>query len=391
MDKKQIYTLASILLGFFVMGFCDLVGIATSHIKIDFNLNDTVSNLIPFVLFVMFFIFSIPTSLLMNRIGRKKTVLISYLLTTIALIIPTINYSFLSCIICFALLGIANTILQVSLNPLLISHISKDKQTTGLTTGQFIKAISSFCAPILTSFFAVQFGDWKIIFIVFAATTIFSAGLLSSISSNEKQPNNTDNLKISNIFGLLKNKIILLLFFGIVCVVGIDVGMNVMIPKILMENNIININTAAYGSSLYFIGRTLGMFLGIFLLLKISPIKIFSYCIITTLICLITLLFTRNLSLMLVLFCIIGMSVANIFPIILSIAINIAKNINNVSGLMITGVVGGAVIPIIMGINSDLYGSQLGSVITLSLAAVYLLICLIVLKNNYTDTKQSSL
>lgn len=389
MNKNQVYTLTSILLGFFVMGFCDLVGIATSHIKIDFNLNDTISNLIPFVLFIMFFIFSIPTSLLMNRIGRKRTVLISYLLTIIALIIPIINYSFLSCLVCFALLGIANTILQVSLNPLLVSFINKDKQTAGLTTGQFIKAISSFSAPILTSFFAIRFGDWKLIFMAFAATTALSAGLLSSISSNEKQPDNINDLKISNIFGLLKNKIILLLFFGIVCVVGIDVGMNVMIPKILMENNITNINNAAYGSSLYFFGRTLGMLLGIFLFLKARPVKVFSYCVITTLICLTILFFTRNSSLMLVLFCVIGMSVANIFPIILSIAMNIAKNINNVSGLMITGVVGGAIIPIIMGINSDLYGSQSGSVITLFLAAVYLLICLIVLKNNYLNTTSS--
>lgn len=387
MNKKQVIKLTPLLLGFFIMGFIDLVGISTSRMKIDFNLTDTISNLMPFVLFSMFFIFSIPTSLLMNKIGRKKTVLFSYFLTTIALFIPIIIYSFISSLVCFALLGIANAILQVSLNPLLASSVREDNKACSLlTAGQFIKAMASFCIPILSSFLAIKFGDWKIIFIIFAVTTIISASLLYSITESDKDIScsNIANINIKIILDLFKNKIIILLFFGIICVVGIDVGMSIVIPKILMEYNAVDINTASYGSSFYFAGRIIGMFLGIILLLKIKSTNIFLNSVIVTLISLIALLFIRDWNILLIIFCIIGLSVANIFPVILSIAIkNEPKKMNNISGLMITGVGGGAIIPILMGISSDMYGSQIGSLFILLLATIYLLTCVIILKQSY--------
>ncbi|RZJ98742.1 MAG: MFS transporter, partial [Flavobacterium sp.] len=118
-NKDQIARIAPILFGFFIMGFCDVVGIASTNVKADFGLSDTMSNMIPVSLFTMFLFFSIPTGILMNHIGRKKTVLLSNAITVIAMFLPLVEYNFATCLVAFALLGIANTMLQVSLNPLL--------------------------------------------------------------------------------------------------------------------------------------------------------------------------------------------------------------------------------------------------------------------------------
>ena len=134
-----------VLFGFFVMGFCDVVGISTSYVKIDFNLSETLAGFIPSMVFLWFFLLSVPTAILMNKIGRKKTVQISNTITIIGMMIPFFSYNFTTCMIAFALLGMGNAILQVSLNPLLTNVVKGDKLTSSLTAGQVVKAVSSFC------------------------------------------------------------------------------------------------------------------------------------------------------------------------------------------------------------------------------------------------------
>lgn len=380
--RSHFVTLMVILSGFVVMSFCEIVSVSTAHIKIDFGLSDTASNLIPFVLFFMFFIFSAPTSILMHKIGRKKTVLASYILTIIALLIPIINYSFATAICCFALLGIANTVLQVSLNPLLTSLVSERNRTRSLTAGQLAKAIGELCIPPLVYSFAIIFGDWKIIFIALIVVTLISTSLLLSTSIKDESKDKTANIKTINILKLLQNKSLLVLFFGIICAVGLSVGMGVVIPKLLIEYEIADVNVSSYGLSLLYFGKIVGMLLGIFLLTKIKSIKLFKYTVSAIIIPLILLAFVRDQTILFILFFLIGLLVSNIFAIILSIAISIdPKNVNNISGLMITGVGGGAIITILMGIASDISGSQIGSIIVLLAAAFYLLISQIIIKN----------
>ena len=156
------------------MGFVDVVGIATNYIKIDFGLSSSLANIIPMMVFLWFAIFSIPTGILMGKIGRKKTVLLSLSITTVAMIIPFIRYNFPIVLVAFALLGIGNTILQVSLNPLVAAMFQKEKTASVLTTGQFIKAISSLLGPIIAGGAASYFGDWKMTFVVFSVISFLS-------------------------------------------------------------------------------------------------------------------------------------------------------------------------------------------------------------------------
>lgn len=385
-NKNSITKIMPVLFGFFIMGFCDVVGITSMHIKEDllggFNpeFKDTLSNMIPVALFSMFLIFSIPTGILMNKIGRKKTVLLSNVITIVAMFIPLVAYTFFMSLLAFALLGIANTILQVSLNPLLTNVVQGDKLTSSLTAGQFVKAISSFSGPFIAAFASTMLGNWQYIFPIYAVITMISTIWLMSTPIPMELVKGKPS-SFGSVFGLLKDKTILLLFMGIIFVVGVDVGLNTAAPKILIERCGLGSNDAGYGSSMYFAFRTVGAFIGAILLVKISSIKFFKLSIIVAVLSLITLIFVYNQVIIFTLFAILGFSIANVFSIIYSMSIQSRPDkANEISGLMITGVFGGALIPFIMGLTSDALGSQVGSVLIILISTFYLLVCAFAVK-----------
>ena len=116
-QNKSIY-LIPVMLCFFCMGFVDLVGIASNYVKEDLGLTDSVANIFPSLVFFWFLIFSVPTGMLMNKIGRKNTVLLSLIVTVVSLFIPLLGSSFTVMLIAFSLLGIGNAFMQTSINPL---------------------------------------------------------------------------------------------------------------------------------------------------------------------------------------------------------------------------------------------------------------------------------
>jgi len=185
-NKNLFIQIIPVMFVFFTMGFVDLVGIATNYIKIDFALNDTMANLMPSMVFFWFLVFSVPTGMLMNKIGRRKTVLLSLIVTLCALLVPLVNYSFVSMLIAFSLLGIGNTLMQVSLNPLVANIVTGDKLASTLTFGQFVKAIASLIAPIIAAWAVVRFGDWKILYPIFAVIGIIAIVVLFFTKIEEK-------------------------------------------------------------------------------------------------------------------------------------------------------------------------------------------------------------
>ena len=374
-NENSISKILPVLFGFFIMGFCDVVGITSTHVKADFGLSDTMSNMIPVALFSMFLLFSVPTGVLMNKIGRKKTVLLSNVITIVAMFIPLIGYTFAMSLVAFALLGIANTILQVSLNPLLTNVVKGDRLTSSLTAGQFVKAISSFCGPFIAIFAANQLGSWQLIFPIYAVITVLSTIWLLA-TSIEEEPVTDKASTFGEVLSLLTDMRILQLFLGILFVVGVDVGLNTAAPKILMERCGLSAADAGFGPSAYFAFRTAGAFIGAILLAKFSSEKFFKINIVIAVLALIALIFIPSKIAIFALFAVVGFTIANVFPIIYARAIQIRPDkANEISGLMITGVFGGAVIPFIMGIASDAIGSQVGSVIVILASAVYLLYC----------------
>jgi FHS family L-fucose permease-like MFS transporter len=370
--NSSISKVMPVLFGFFIMGFVDVVGISTNYVKQDFKLSDTLANLLPMMLFLWFAVLSIPTGLIMNRLGRKKTVIISMLITLLAMLVPLISYNFIMVLVTFSLLGIGNTIIQVSLNPLLSNVVRGDRLTSSLTLGQFIKAIASFLGPIIAGVAAGSFGNWKLTFLIFAVITVIS-GLWLFMTQIHEEPITNPSSSFGGSLGLLRDRAILLLFLGIVFVVGVDVGLNTSIPKFLMERCNITLEKAGLGTSLYFVARTIGTFVGAILLIKLSGRKFFIVSMIIAIPVLIIMLLTDNLWVILPMVFFMGLAVANVFSIIFSAALKRRPDrANEISGILIMGLIGGAIIPLIMGIVSDSFG-QTGGIAVLLAALAYLL------------------
>ncbi|HHX31127.1 MAG TPA: sugar MFS transporter [Bacteroidales bacterium] len=372
-QENKYLKIIPVILAFFAMGFVDLVGIATNYVKADFDLSDTVANLFPSMVFFWFLIFSVPTGMLMNRIGRRKTVLLSLIVTTAALALPYLNYSFASMLVSFSLLGIGNTLMQVSINPLLSNIVRGEKLASSLTLGQFVKAIASFIAPLIAAWAAASFGDWKLLFPIFMVVAVIATIWLGLTQIKEDEI--TD--KTSTIFqclSLLGDRIILLSFLGIICHVGIDVGVNVTAPKILIERLDMPLTEAGFATSLYFLFRTIGTFTGVIALARTSAKKVFGISVILMLFSMIGLLMFHNLTLIYISIALVGLGNSNIFPILLFKAMSyLPTKKNEVSGLMIMGLFGGTIFPLLMGLLSDTMNSQMGALIVLSVGVAYLI------------------
>lgn len=382
--KSFLLQILPVMLCFFAMGFVDLVGTASNYVQKDLGLTDSQANLFPSLVFFWFLIFSVPTGMLMNKIGRKNTVLISLVVTAASLLIPPFGDSYIVMLVSFSLLGIGNAIMQTSLNPLVTNLISSDKLASTLTFGQFVKAIASFLAPILAAWGATTifptFGlGWRALFVIYAVICFLAISLLAATPIDEDKPDKASS--IGNCLKLLGRPFILLCFIGIMCHVGIDVGTNTTAPKIIIERLGLPLEEAGFATSIYFIFRTIGCFLGAFILRTISPKLFFAISVLMMLAGMCILFICNTLTPLYIGIGLIGFGNSNIFSIVFSQALVYApQEKNEVSGLMIMGLFGGTVFPLAMGYAADAIG-QIGAVAVMTVGVVYLLYYTLKIKN----------
>ena len=382
MNKTNKLALVPVMLCFFAMGFVDLVGIASNYVKEDLGLTDSVANIFPSLVFFWFLIFSVPTGMLMNKIGRKNTVLLSLAVTVLSLLIPLFGENFTIMLIAFSLLGIGNALMQTSLNPLVSTVMGGGNLASTLTFGQFIKAIASFLAPYLAMWGATQmiptFGyDWRILFGIYFVVGILAAILLGVTPIQEDVnplvgPQKSVFEQFTDCFKLLGTPIVLLSFFGIMCHVGIDVGTNTTAPKILMERLGMSLNDAAFATSLYFIFRTIGCLTGSFFLRVLPNRTFFIISVVMMALSMCGLFIGTEKWMLYTAIALVGYGNSNIFSICFAQALtSMPEKQNEVSGLMIMGLFGGTIFPLFMGFASDAIG-QAGAVIVMAIGVVYL-------------------
>ena len=374
-SENRFIKIIPIMLCFFAMGFVDLVGIASNYVKADLGLTDAQANVFPSLVFFWFLIFSVPTGLLMNRIGRRRTVLLSLGATAISLLLPVFGESYILMLVSFSLLGIGNALMQTSLNPLLSNVISGDKLASSLTFGQFIKAIASFLAPYLAMWGAMhsipEFGlGWRLLFPVYMAVAIVAILWLGSTRIDEEPQDKASGYV--DCLKLLGSPFILLSFLGIMCHVGIDVGTNATAPRLLIDRLGMSLEEAGFATSLYFIFRTAGCFLGTFILQKFSSRSFFAVSVVCMVVAMVGLFYADVRTLIYICIALVGFGNSNIFPIIFSQALLSAPDKKNeVSGLMIMGLFGGTVFPLAMGFASDMVG-QTGAIAVMTAGVMYL-------------------
>ena len=381
MKQNNKLALVSVMLCFFCMGFVDLVGTASNYVKEEQGLTDTVANVLPSLVFFWFLIFSVPTSVLMNKIGKKQTVLLSMVVTALSLLLPIFGNSFPLMLVAFSLLGIGNALMQTSLNPLMALVSGGENLASQLTFGQFIKAIASFMAPLIAGWgykaLIPTFGlDWRVLFAIYFVVSVVATVMLwtTSIEGDEKAAEQLLSVgtQFVNCFRLLGEPVVLLSFLGIMCHVGIDVGTNTTAPKLLIERTGMTLDEAGFATSLYFIFRTLGCLTGSYFLRVLKTRTFFIISVVMMAASMLLLSIGDTKMLLYIGIALVGYGNSNIFSMCFAQALTaMPQKQNEVSGLMIMGLFGGTIFPLLMGFASDAMG-QIGAVLVMAVGVVYL-------------------
>ena len=367
---KSYLRVLPVFIAFYCMGFVDIVGTAVKMAADDLALNATTSQFLTFMIFIWFFVFSIPTGIIQDQVGKKNMVLISLVVTLLAMIVPFLFYNYFVLIVSFALLGIGNTIIQVSLNPLLYEVSPKGSYSSNMSFSQFIKSLAAFFGPLLTVFFANKLGDWKYIFLLYAGLSVLSMVWLyltpvTEIKSEGKPAS------FASCFRLLGNSYILVMVLGIFIVVGLDVGMNTGIPRFLGKFHLTS-DQEVKSISIYIFALMASRFIGALILKKLSSSLFLQLSSMLTLAGLFLLVVSGDPMLSKTAIFLVGFGSANIFPLIFSLSIEkMPERSNEIAGLMIMAISGGAVFPFLMGVVIDNIGVTAG-ILFLLLISLYL-------------------
>lgn len=364
-QKINISKIAPVLMAYFVMSFVDLVGIGVDRVSKDMDLSATLAQLIPSAALLWFLLLSVPVGVMQSRLGKRKMLNIGMGITAIGLLVPYFLYTYIMVLTGFALIGIGNTIIQVSSNPLLVDVVPRNRASSFLSFSQFIKAIGSMIGAPLAALLAARFGDWKLLFLVFGTVSILSAIWLGTVKIDEVKQ---DEVKatFASSFKLLGTGFVMLMVLSIFLVVGIDVGFNSNSGQFLIKQFGIDSTASESGRSVYFFGRMLGTFAGALLLTRIASRKLFMWTSILGIICLLILLLSSTEVMAWALVFLFGLAVANIFPLVFAITVEkYPTRSNEISGLMMMAISGGAVIPLIIGWISDISNVTIGMSILL--------------------------
>ena len=375
MKKNTLAVILPVMFGFLAMGFIDMIGLVTNNVRADFNMSDGMVNTISLSCYLWFLLLSIPVGMALTKWGRKKMVLVSLALHVAALLLPYLAYSFASVLVAFSLIGIGNTILQVAMNPLVTDVVTGDRVTSTITFGQATKAFGSIIAPFIAMWTAVSLGRWQLLFPIYACLSL--AGLVWLwLTPIEEQPREQKNVRFADTLVLLKDPTILAFFFGIVVLVAADVAVNMTLPRLMTDQFGLTPEKANTCNSVYFLARTVAAFAGGALLLKVDDKKFFlagSWLAMAGLV-LLALLGKVGVVPVLLAVCLFGIGYANLFGIVFSFALRrMPDKANEVSALLIVGLVGGAILPPVLGWIRDITGSQIAAVAAIAVVWVYML------------------
>lgn len=381
MKKINPAVVTPVLISFFVVSFIDLVGTGVDELKQDSDTPLYVLQLIPFVALIWFFLLSVPVGVWQDRAGKKKVLNFGILITIVGLVVPVFGNTLPVILLAFALLGIGNTILQVSANPLLVDVVPANRASSFLSFSQFIKSLGSMLGPffagMLGPWLARLFGDdspgsWRYGLYAFALIAILSWVWLSFVKIEESKPDR-EPASLNSCFKLLGNRFILLMVLGIFMVVGIDVAINSNIGTFLSGKLGVGDDAAKYAKSLYFLAKMIGTFTGALLLTRLHSGKFFLGSALLLAVALLVLAFTPSESSAWVIIFIVSLGASNIFPLIFSITVaKLPDRANEISGLMMMAISGGAVIPFLAGWLMSVYIN--GGILLLVGCTIYLIL-----------------
>ena len=326
---------------------------------------------------------SIPSGFLIEAFGEKKVMIIAFLISSIGafLFASTGSYSFY--LVSLFLIGTGMAMLQVAINPLLRTIGGEKEFAFNSVLGQLFFGLASFISPLIYSYvinnvndqsqsnnFIIKFlnaikipeMEWISLYWIFAIISLIMVGIImiSKLPIVEKKEDEKMGAIQTHLM-LLKNPMVLLYFLAIFCYVGTEQGIANWISQFLEVYH--NINPQVQGAktiSNFWGMMTLGTLLGLVLLKFIDSRKVLILSSLISIIALLVALFGTSQQ-ALIAFPIIGFFIATMWSIIISLALNsVLDNHGSFSGILVTGIIGGAFIPLVVGVIGDSFGLKTG-------------------------------
>jgi len=377
---------APIFLVFLAMGFGDVVGPMVSLVKDSFNLSYTLAQLLPLVGFIMFGILSVPMGVLQDKKNKKYIINIGLIVAFLGLMIPMFSGMYGKMAIesgslrqFYIILGsimalcAGATILQVGGNPIMRDVSDEGSYSSNLSLAQSVKAVGSSLGFWIPPFVVNYFGmDWTVLFPFYAVIILITLILLNLVKIEEKKYSSTQPATLASCFSLLfKNSYVFIMVMAIFLYVGAEVSMSSGVPMLIKANFGYDSFGLWVSWALFFLPILIGRFVGSFILNRI-PAKVF--LILTTLLSAagILLLLFGSQAIAFAGIVLVGLGFANVFPLVFSITIDrMPERTNELSGLMITAIAGGAILPLIMGYIADNYSLLISFVVPL-LSIIYI-------------------
>lgn len=376
-----------IFLAFLAMGFGDVVGPLVSLVKDSFEVSNFVASLMTTSGFIMFGALSIPMGVFQDKKGKKYILLVGLLIALLGLLVPILfgmygpeaviqpgnNTKLYALFGAIFLLGAGATTLQVAGNPIMRDVSAPGRYSSNLSMGQAIKAVGSSFGFLVPPAVAIWFGlDWTILFPLFAVIVLITFIWVSTLKVAPVVREVETTASIASSFKLLANPFVFMMVLGIFLYVGAEVSMSAQIP-ILMDK-VYDVKEfglwLAWG--LFFLPIFFGRLVGAVVLRYLKAGKFLIMSVMLSAVGMLLLFFGSQVFAFAGIV-MIGLGFANIFPLIFSITVDaMPDRTNELSGLMVTAIVGGAFIPPITGAVADI-NVQLGFLVP-AICILYILI-----------------
>jgi fucose permease len=356
--KKNALVSIPIFLSFLVMGFGDVSGPLTSQLQNDFELSNFQAGLVTFMAFIMFGLLSIPMGLYQDRKGRKHVLTLGLIAALIGMALPILGRyeSFILILGGLLFMGTGATMLQVAGNPIMRDVSPEGKYSRNLSFGQFVKAIGSLSGSLIPLLAARYWGlDWKILFPIYGIVILIVIVYLFFTRIEEDDADKKEAATLKSCFRLLGNPFVLLMVIGIFLYVGSEVSMSAKLPNYLEAKFDFDIKEKGlFGTLFFFISLMSGRFLGGVILNWLSPKRFLIITAVISILGIAGLFIATSQLLAFVFIFVVGLGFANIFPLIFSITVDaMPERSNEISGLMVTAIIGGAIVPILFGVVAD--------------------------------------
>lgn len=378
---------------FLIMGLVDSAGPMVSLAKGSFNISNTAASLLPLLAYIMYGLLSVPAGLLQDRKGKKLILNIGLGIALAGLLIPVASGmygkmevngnslgQFYKILLSVLFLGAGGSILQVSGNPVIRDISDEGLYSKNLSFAQSVITVGSSLGFLLPVLMLQVFGlDWSVLFPVFACLILINFVSLNSIKIEENKNGREHHATFRSCFRLLKNRYVLFMVLGIFLYCGVEISMSAHLPVLLKEKFGISVEKMGLliSWSLFYLPILAGRFLGGLILARIAPKRLLLLTVLVSLTG-IALIFGDSLALTLTGIFLAGFGFANIFPLVFSMTIDrLPEHSNELSGLMVSSIAGGALIPPLMGMLADAASIQVSFVVPF-LCVSYLLFVAII-------------